>query len=532
MEFIYDFANLNFIYMLHIKIKYLFFYIFFTNINYCRCCCKYNSKNSNDSNFNNKNEENEKNNNEDKKNNDNDKTEILKKNIFKELNKNYDINDEFYEHIKQRLEKYSLLIIKYLNSINEFNNVNVENIKISKDLTCSSGNGCNKFLIFCDNFKKTVYIKKDKKQNVNIIDILKQLNLTDLRYYYDGDYLLTEELKMENYNEKIFKTEYIKDNGITDLENFIKKIKNFKVANIVFAILNLRDCNFLYRPDNLYLTKDNDNNLLLKILDIDVNIGEFKKFSILCDKYEFEKGNKNKCFYHTLSAQTNLDFCCLTNFNTGGIIKILKLYNTNKLLSKLLFSCNFNNINNSWKCFISGLNMTEDEKKMYKICLKNYNDILKYIENKDDFNMKYIINNGVFLQKYIKNKLNKDINISCFSHDIDNIINCFNEIITKEFLDDINKFYNDFLTQLSTETKTHIDVLKNNIEYNEIYLKIFLEYYNVCCGFKEDLFEKIMDPENFTEDEKKDLKEKLDLLLTLGYKNNVDIFKNLNINPL
>ena len=57
-----------------------------------------------------------------------------------------------------------------------------------------------------------------------------------------------------------------------------KKIRTkWKVANIVFAILNLRDCNFLYRPDNLYLTKDNDNNLLLKILDIDVNIGEGKK---------------------------------------------------------------------------------------------------------------------------------------------------------------------------------------------------------------------------------------------------------------
>ena len=247
--------------------------------------------------------------------------------IFTTFMNDVDKDDPLYEDIKKDFIKQSKLIKDYLYSNSK--NKNSDNIikNFRKESTDgSSAHACCKLIITTDEFNKVFYLKNEKEHNVKYIDILKKLNLTDLKYKYSDGYLLTEELTMENFDKNIFKSEYIKNNGIKDLEDLLKKIKNFKVANIVFAILNLKDCHFLYRPDNLYLTKDNNNNLFLKILDIDVNNIEIKRISILCSKDEYEKGDKNKCFYHTLSAQIGLDFLGHVDIeHTGGLIKLLLL---------------------------------------------------------------------------------------------------------------------------------------------------------------------------------------------------------------
>ena len=120
-----------------------------------------------------------------------------------------------------------------------------------------------KYAVKITNSDKTIYVKQDEWYNNFYIDLLKHLDLTDLKYTYTVNYLLTEEIK--NMIPIKPKTS---DEWITFKHN-IGEITNIVPFFIILCFLEVTDVN-LFNHNNLYLTKENGKTLM-KTLDIDVN---------------------------------------------------------------------------------------------------------------------------------------------------------------------------------------------------------------------------------------------------------------------
>lgn len=150
------------------------------------------------------------------------------------------------------IENYIILLEKYRGG-KDINNIKVEETK--------SANRCKK-ITFIDN-GDVVFIKKDKGNNKLYIDLLKHLGLCDIEYIFDGDYILTKEIK------DIIVLDTSTEMRLENTLSIISKIENFLPFYTILSFLNLKDCG-LGRLDNVSLKQEN-GNYSLKALDISLD---------------------------------------------------------------------------------------------------------------------------------------------------------------------------------------------------------------------------------------------------------------------
>lgn len=159
------------------------------------------------------------------------------------------------EYIKSRTKEDQIVLYKLLLEYAKNNKLDPKNFQIFKT------NGQHAVQI--TNGDKTIYVKQDNWYHNFYIDLLKHLNLTDLKYKYTLNYLLTEEIKnMTPISPKTY------DDWKT-FKNNIGEITNLVPFFIVICFLEITDVN-LFNHNNLYLTKENGKTLM-KTLDVDIN---------------------------------------------------------------------------------------------------------------------------------------------------------------------------------------------------------------------------------------------------------------------
>ena len=150
------------------------------------------------------------------------------------------------------IENYITLLKKYREE-KDINNIKVEKTK--------SVSRCKK-ITFLDN-EDVVFIKKDKWNNRLYIDLLKYLGLCDIEYIFNGDYLLTKEIK------DIIVPDTSTEMQLENTLSILSKIENFLPFYTILSFLNLKDCG-LDRLDNVSLKQEN-GNYSLKALDISLD---------------------------------------------------------------------------------------------------------------------------------------------------------------------------------------------------------------------------------------------------------------------
>lgn len=235
------------------------------------------------------------------------------------------------------IENYIILLEKYRGG-KDINNIKVEETK--------SANRCKK-ITFIDN-GDVVFIKKDKGNNKLYIDLLKHLGLCDIEYIFNGDYLLTKEIKDIIVLDT--NTEMQLENTLT----ILSQIENFLPFYTILSFLNLKDCG-LGRLDNVSLKQEN-GNYSLKALDIslDKKLTDDKSYKDFYDV--LRRGTKGNTFldkykgiektYNKKNYENFNKFFVTLYSNSDEIDKILKFTesknndNDIKLFKKITF-CDF-----------------------------------------------------------------------------------------------------------------------------------------------------------------------------------------------
>ena len=204
------------------------------------------------------------------------------------------IDKEFFDSCQDLINKYCQK--KKINF--EKNDTIYEDIK---DSSC----GCKKITIEDNGKKHVFFIKENDPINTYYIDILKQIGLCNLDYISNDKYLLTSEIDLSE-TKKFNNFNIDKDNNFDEkVLNKINDIKNFKEFCFFCALLELTDCNPLYKLDNCYIV---NNHLML--LDINRNDNSHhRKETDLNQFYRFVNPYKKKeYFYSTLLQNTYFNF--------------------------------------------------------------------------------------------------------------------------------------------------------------------------------------------------------------------------------
>ena len=394
------------------------------------------------------------------------------------------LNEESQKNIlnstEDDIENYIILLEKYRGEKN-INNIKVEETK--------SANRCKK-ITFLDN-GNVVFIKKDKGNNKLYIDLLKHLGFCDIEYIFNGDYLLTKEIK--DIIELDTNTEIQLENTLA----ILSQIENFLPFYTILSFLNLTDCG-LGRLDNVYLKQENGKQFL-KALDISLckeltDNKSYKEFydvlkkgtgrDIFFDKYEgvektynqenYENFNK---FFVTLCSSTNeideiLEFT--ESKNNDNNIELLKEINGGH--DFIYRYCDgFGNINHNDQTY-DKIKEVYDNK--YKDNYDNFiKAIIEYSWNYESNKKKYLQNNIMKKSAIIGYKI-EDINgyAKWLNKVIDSqIYKAMKAKIKKHMLIDNNQYIVDRIDKMTNDEKDEIrkyydkmlDFLILNKENNE-----------------------------------------------------------------
>ena len=209
------------------------------------------------------------------------------------------------EEKNENLKNFAEVLKIYCNN----NKIDINNLKIENIEKTKSTSYCLKFTIDKNGEKRDFFIKKNNEYNNFYIDIFKKLDFCDLNYIEGNQCILTEPLDLtetKNYNDFTIYDKTTKKADITILDK-IDNITNFKEFLFFCALLDLTDCNPLFRLDNCYI-KDN------KIKLLDFYHYNTKKYNDDYERiYDFTEGKntvpeKKESFYNVLYKNSDLNF--------------------------------------------------------------------------------------------------------------------------------------------------------------------------------------------------------------------------------
>ena len=321
---------------------------------------------------------------------------------------------------KETLKNFAEILKIYCNN----NTIDINNLKIDNIEDTESISYCLKFTIDINGKKKEFFIKKNNNFNNFYIDIFKKLDLCDLNYIEGNKCILTESIDLtenKNYNDFNVYDKKTKKADTTILDK-ADNITNFKEFIFFCALLDLTDCNPLFRLDNCYI-KDNK----IKLLDFyHYNIKEYNEnyeriYDFTENKNTVEE--KKESFYNVLYIHSILKFQDLYDYYLN--------HNDDKIDEKI-FSLLFLLKNECGGHFFADSGVYKGlEENINKINDKYNNPIKHCIGDEDETNI-------IFNKFNITNRTNKKI--------VDLKI-AFKKIYLDKFGNDINKF-NDFINYI------------------------------------------------------------------------------------
>lgn len=383
-------------------------------------------------------------------------------------------NSELYisDEIKETLKNFAGLLKIYCNN----NKIDINNLKIDNIEDTESKSYCLKFTIDINGEKKEFFIKKNNNFNNFYIDIFKKLDLCDLNYIEGNKCILTESIDLaetKNYNDFNVYDEKTKKTDKTILDK-ADNIKNFKEFLFFCALLDLTDCNPLFRLDNCYI-KDNK----IKLLDFyHYNTTGYDSYYERIYDFTENKNTveeKKESFYNVLYENSDLKFQDLyyyyLNPNDDNIDE--KIYSLLFFLKK--DNDNFYKYSDDDDVY-EGL-----EVKINKLSPKNNNPIRWSIGcSTEETN---IIFNKFKITNRTDNKI-VDLQIA------------FKKIYSDNFNNDINRF-NDFIDYICDQLWNIDDICWNK---GEIKTK---NYENKVDKFKKFLKDNIENALKILQDQKK-----------------------------
>ena len=431
---------------------------------------------------------------------------------------NYDENIQIEED-KEFFDGCQDLINKYCQKkkINfEKNDTICENIK---DSSC----GCKKITIEDNGKKHVFFIKENDPINTYYIDILKQIGLCNLDYISNDKYLLTSEIDLSE-TKKFNNFNIDKDNNFDEkVLDKINDIKNFKEFCFFCSLLELTDCNPLYRLDNCYIV---NNHLML--LDINRNDNSpHRKKKDLNQFYRFVNPYKKKeYFYSTLLQNTYFNFSYIFDKNYLDYEDDLDLN-----IAALMFVIN-QYCEKSF--FVEKENFVDSEESdiIKFLNVKGYGKDLKMLVKTPSI----ISKNKTFWKGVLKTKcklinVKKELRKLFLEKFKDNLFETFVEYVCRNIWEmrykdseqEKKKFY-------GSDYKIFLRKVKNNLEKCKDIIKALKKYFDSEIFLKNEKFKKVMLSEDFTHEEKDNIVNKLNIILNYLQRNildSKDIYKKI-----
>ena len=375
----------------------------------------------------------------------NNEIKVISNKIEEKLKQNNIKIGDFDKDKAKNLKYFSEVLYIYCDN----NKIDINNLKIDKIEDTKSKSYCKKFTVDVNGEKKEFFIKKNNNFNNFYIDIFKKLDFCDLNYIEGNQCILTELIDIsetKNYNDFTVYDEKTKklDTTILDKADNITNLKEF----IFFcALLDLTDCNPLFRLDNCYI-KDNK----IKLLDFyHYNTAGYDSYYERI--YDFTKNEntieeKKESFYDILNVNSDLEFQILYDYylnpNDDNIDE--------KIFSLLFF-------------------LKEDNHNFFKI--NKYEKVYEGLEvkvDKLDFGHNNPIRHSIGYSDAETNIIFNKFNITNRTKiKILDLKNAFKKIYLDKYGNDINKF-NDFIDYICEQLWDIDDICWNNCKIkNECY---------------------------------------------------------------
>ena len=423
--------------------------------------------------------------------------------------KNYDENiqiekdKEFFDGCQDLINKYCQK--KKINF--EKNDTIYEDIK---DSSC----GCKKITIEDNGKKHVFFIKENDPINTYYIDILKQIGLCNLDYISNDKYLLTSEIDLSE-TKKFNNFNIDKDNNFDEkVLNKINDIKNFKEFCFFCALLELTDCNPLYKLDNCYIV---NNHLML--LDINRNKNSHhRKRTDSNQSYSFFNSYKEKkYFYSTLLQNTYflfsdifdkiyLDYEDDLDLNIAALMFIINQY-----CEKSFFVEKESLVDSKESDIIKFLNIKGYGKDL-KMLIKTPSIISK---NKNYWS-------EVLGTKCKLINVKKELRKLFLENFKDNLFETFVKYICKKIWEMQYKKKKKFY---GSDYEIFFGKVKNNLEKCKDIIKALKKYFDSEIFLKNEKFKKVILSEDFTQEEKDNIVNKLNIILNYLQRNILDPLK-------
>ena len=427
--------------------------------------------------------------------------------------KNYDeniqigIDKEFFDGCQDLINKYCQK--KKINF--KKNDTICEDIK---DSSCF----CKKITIEDNGEKHVFFIKKNDPINTYYIDILKQIGLCNLDYISNDKYLLTSEIDLSE-TKKFNNFNIDKDNNFDEkVLDKINDIKNFKEFCFFCALLELTDCNPLYRLDNCYIV---NNHLML--LDINRNDNSHhRKKKDLNQFYRFVNFYKKKeYFYSTLRQNTYFQFLDVfdkiyldyeddLDLNIAALMFVINQYCEKSFFVKkeslvdskesdIIKFLNVKGYGKDLKMLVKTPNIISKNKTFWKGVLGSHCRVI---------NLKKTLRE-LFLEKFKDNLFETFVEYVCMK---------IWKMQYKDSEEEKKKFYD-------SDCKIFLGKVKNNLEKCKDIIKALKKYFDSEIFLKDEKFKKVMLSEDFTNEEKANIVNKLNIILDYLQRNILDPLK-------
>ena len=427
--------------------------------------------------------------------------------------KNYDeniqigIDKAFFDGCQDLINKYCQK--KKINF--EKNDTICEDIK---DSSCF----CKKITIEDNGEKHVFFIKENDPINTYYIDILKQIGLCNLDYISNDKYLLTSEIDLSE-TKKFNNFNIDKDNNFDEkVLDKINDIKNFKEFCFFCALLELTDCNPLYRLDNCYIV---NNHLML--LDINRNDNSHhRKKKDLNQFYRFVNFYKKKeYFYSTLRQNTFFQFLDVfdkiyldyeddLDLNIAALMFVINQYCEKSFFVKkeslvdskesdIIKFLNVKGYGKDLKMLVKTPNIISKNKTFWKGVLGSHCRVINLKKTLREF----------FEEKFKKYSFETFVEYVCMK---------IWKMQYKDSEEEKKKFY-------SSDYKIFLGKVKNNLEKCKDIIKALKKYFDSEIFLKDEKFKKVMLSEDFTNEEKANIVNKLNIILDYLQRNILDSLK-------
>ena len=421
------------------------------------------------------------------------------------------------------------------------NEKGIKNINKIKIEYMHSISGCIKIDIN-DNI---CYIKKQNKSNEFFFEALKLLGLLDFKYSFTDNYVLTEHVD-QNINNPDINEDYLilgKDLNPENLKNMFSKIENFKEYNFFCALLGLVNCDLIYRLDNSYFKKDGEKYKVF-LLDVDSTIETRipyenhvhtnKFYNVLArstDILALLKSPRESIFYNFTTNENNINLIAgaiaVTIYDNS---EIKYFYEKNNGIEK--YSKN-GTVNKTYK-IIKDFCRTKD-KKFIEYINNEKNDVL--YRPKKKYEDTYPINIFFSLRDMFEDFVNKNPKLTeeekgkQFLEYILPIL--YKTIIPEEIINPHKENNENNDNNLFTDLNSFIKKFNDVYYINKDNLYTVNNYYKAQYIIKPKIFDEIMEEKNFSDEEIKNIRQKLikliDFVKENGNKYNqkaVQILKN------